>query len=196
MARVISVGIVPRGTYDFRGLRGGSVSMPLVQRVDVANADTLALELWVHDGQVPNGARLVLHAASDGSADGSDAAPLLQTRTAAGESIANFVVDSETVLPTFQLIPIPTEHIGRRLALMLEVSGGPTDGPKLTLAIDLLVRETAASEPLVEPIITAPDAEDSASSACMGRIATAAREALAAVRPRPRRYPRWREIVV
>jgi hypothetical protein len=120
----------------------------------------------------------------------------LQTRTARGEPIADFVIDSKTVLPAFQLIPIPTEHIGRRLALVLEVSGGAKDGPKLTLTIDLLVRETAAADPLVEPIVTAPDAEDTVSSAGMARIATAARQALAPAGARPRRYPRWREIVV
>jgi hypothetical protein len=40
MSHLTSVGIVPRAFFDFSELRGGTVRVPIAQRVDVAGASS------------------------------------------------------------------------------------------------------------------------------------------------------------
>jgi hypothetical protein len=124
--------------------------------------------------------------------------PILQTKTAKGEDIAAFVIDSKTVTPLYQIVRISADEIGACLAMILEARGGVEGGPKLSLSIDLLLRggredHEPAAAGLVEPIITRPEQGERISEAALSRVATAAR---GATMSRPRRYARWREIVV
>jgi hypothetical protein len=195
MSQLISVGIIPRTTYDFRELREGTVKVPIAQRIDVSGATALTLELWVYEAQFGAKSSLTLRAANDGYTPENPDSSILQTRNAKGDDISVFVIDSQTELPLYQTISIPGENIARCLALILEATGGPKGGPQVSLSIDLLLRgaseETARG---VEPIITDPGTEDAVSGAALARIASASRAAVAA-RALPR-YPRWREIVV
>lgn len=199
MSGVTSIGIIPRTTYDFRELRQGTVRVPVAQRIDVAGATSLALELWVFDARIGAGASVTLQAASDGYSPDSPNSDILQTKTAKGDKIAEFVIDSKTALPLYQTIKVLVEDIGRCLALILEVRGGADGGPHLSLAIDLLMRGTKETEDLVEadvvqPIVTHPEAEEGVAGPAKARIASATRQAM--MRKPLRRYPRWREIVV
>ncbi len=198
MSQLASVGIVPRATYDFSELRGGTVRIPIAQRVDVAGAWSLALEFRVYDAAIGEGAAVTLCAAADSSSFETDGPSVLQTKTAKGEDIAALRIDSKTVTPFYQIVRIPADEIGLCLAVILEAQGAKQAGPKLSLSIDLLLRgEQEAIVPaadLVEPVITRPEQEESSSGAVRSKIAAAAQ---AAMMRRPlRRYPRWREIVV
>jgi hypothetical protein len=197
MRQLTSVGIVPRTTYDFRELRSGTVKVPIAQQIDVAGATGLALELWVDEAAICAEASVTLRAANDGYSPETQGSSVLQTRTAQGKEICMFTIDSNTSLPLYQLIRIPAEEIGRCLAVILEARGGPDGGPHLSLAIDLLLRGTnEAGESMVsgvQSIVTSPQGEEVGSGPAMDRIAYAARQATARA---PRRYARWREIVV
>jgi hypothetical protein len=52
MSHLTSIGVIHRTTYDFRELRGGTVRVPIAQRIEVAGATGLTLELWVYEAQI------------------------------------------------------------------------------------------------------------------------------------------------
>lgn len=191
MGTFASVGIVLRGVYDFSNLRDGVVSLPIALGIDVSRAELMTLEIWIHEGAFPEGSSISIFAGADGSGPESQSHSILQTRTAAGQEIARATVDSKTRLPHFQTLPVPVQHVPRAMAVLLEVTGGK-HGPRFSLAVDLVLRESTNELPVVEPIVTSPDRED-ARAAAHARVAEAATMATSRI---PRRYPRWREIVV
>jgi hypothetical protein len=169
--------------------------VPIAQRIDIAGATRLALQVWVYEAEIGAGS-ITLLAANDGYSPENPDSSILQTKTFKGEPIAEYVIDSIATFPLYQTVTIPAEAIGRCLAVILEVKGGPEGGPRFSLALDLLASGLSDSErlvDLVEPIITRPEKEENTSSPAAERLATAARDALST--RRPRRYPRWREIV-
>lgn len=198
MNRLTSVGVLPRTAYDFSELRNGAVYVPIAQGIDVEGAPSLSLEVRVHEATIGTGSAVTLRVAADSSSMDTVDPPILQTKTAKGEDIAAFVIDSKTVTPLYQIVRISADEIGACLAMILEARGGVEGGPKLSLSIDLLLRggredHEPAAAGLVEPIITRPEQGERISEAALSRVATAAR---GATMSRPRRYARWREIVV
>jgi hypothetical protein len=140
---------------------------------------------------------VTLRVAADSSSQETDGPSILQTRTAKGEDIATFLIDSKAAMPLYQIVKIPADEVGLCLAVILEAHGAESAGPKLSLSIDLLIRESGDAREggadLIEPVIARPD-DDTSSATGNAKIAAAARLAVAA---RPlKRYPRWREIVV
>jgi hypothetical protein len=200
MSHLTSVGIVPRGFFDFSELRNGTVRVPIAQWVDVAGASSLALEVRVFDATIAGKASVTLRVAADSSSPETDGPSILQTKTAKGEDIATFVIDSKAVMPLYQIVKIPADEVGLCLAVILEARGAESAGPKLSLSIDVLIRESGDAREggadFIEPVIARPDHDDSSSGTADAKIAAAARLAMAARTSALPRYPRWREVVV
>src|SRR5262245_46184439 len=99
MSQLTSIGVVPCATFDFRELRGGTVRVPIAQRIDVAGATGLTLELWVYEAQIGADAAVTLRVANDGYTPENPGFGVLQTKNTKGEDISAFVIDSKTTLP-------------------------------------------------------------------------------------------------
>jgi len=194
LAAVTTVTLIPRTDYDFSGVRSGRVSIPIVQRFDVAGALGLTLEVRMHEASFPDGSSAVVTAASDGFTPDDPGRHFLQTEGADGEAIGAVTLDASRAAPFFRALSVAPEDVGRMLAVLLEVEAGEQGGPRFSLSVELAVRDERAAALAgdeIEPVVVRPTPEqESVSGSALDRVR------MAMISRRKSRYPRWNEIVV
>ncbi len=132
--------LLPTTRYDFSALRGGPITIPVAQRLDVLGYDTAALQLRVLSGRLSPGSTVKVLLADDGHDPDVPDVPLLQTQSPTGEDIASIELTSATVLPFYQTLAttIPGK-VGRMMAVLVSFTGGDEGAPSVVLSMDLLL---------------------------------------------------------
>jgi hypothetical protein len=132
--------LLPTTRYDFSALRGGTIMVPIAQRIDVLGFEVAALQLRVLSGQLPPGSAVKVLLADDGYDPDVPDAPLIQTQLPTREDIASIELPPATVFPFYQTLstPIPGK-LGRMMAVLVSFDGGEDGGPSVVLSMDLLL---------------------------------------------------------
>ena len=203
------VRLLPRTRYDLGELRDGVLRLPVAQHVDVVGFERATLQVRVYAGTLPAGSSLQVLLADDGFDPNDPATVPFQTSRPDGDEIGALTVPEGTMFPFYQSVSTVVPGVlGRFLAVVLAVTGGPEGGPVVELGLDLVLTGGSvggkihqpstylgyAAEPVeafepvepIEPLTAAADAGSSepflAGSAIEGlvaRLSSTVRDALA-----------------
>jgi hypothetical protein len=146
------VRLLPTTRYDFSALRSGSITLPLVQRVDVLGYDVAALQLRVLSGELPPGSTMTVLIADDGYDPEAPDAPFMQTQSQLGEDLASVQISSNTVFPFYQTVAttIPGK-LGRMMAVLVSFNASESGGPCVSLSMDLLLSGRVVGRNVQQP---------------------------------------------
>ena len=146
------VRVLPRTRYDFGALRDGTVQIPVAQHIDILGYHQATVQVRLHSGTIPPGARLRVHLADDGFNPDDPGTTPLQTSTIDGVEIAVLPVDEGTVFPFYQSVSTAIPGVlGRLMAIMVSFTGGPEGGPSVVMSMDLVLTGGSVGSTIHQP---------------------------------------------
>ncbi len=146
------VRILPRTSYDFTGLTGATVRIPVAQHIDVLGYQRAALQVRVYSASLPAGATVTVQLADDGFSADDPASAFLQTTKADGGEIGSIELTEHTVFPFYQSISSEVPGVfGRLMAVLLSVKGGADAGPSIEFGLDLVLTGGSVGATISQP---------------------------------------------